>query len=90
MQLTVEDCLIKDRKLKENEDAGRNGGAFYINDYRKYMTKNTFRFSCATNYFFGAEEGRLGNIENILVPLNYKDDNNERNTISDTVFWAIP
>jgi len=54
------------------------------------MTKNTFRFSCATDFYFGAEGGRNRNIENMLVPLNYIEDTEERNTTSDSVFWVIP
>jgi len=82
--------LIKDSKLIANENAGRNGETFNLEEYLKYMTKNTFRFSCATDFYFGAEGGRNRNIENMLVPLNYIEDTEERNTTSDSVFWVIP
>ncbi|HKL80629.1 MAG TPA: transglutaminase-like domain-containing protein [Mobilitalea sp.] len=84
----LRDYLINDTKLKANENAGRNGGVFHMEEYREYMTKNTFRFSCATDFYFGAEGGRNNNIENMLVPLNYVEDRKERNTTCDSVFWG--
>ncbi|MDD4113681.1 MAG: transglutaminase-like domain-containing protein [Herbinix sp.] len=81
--------LAKDTRLKANENAGRNGGTFDLKEYQKYMTKNVFRFSCLTDLYFGADGGN-SNIENMLVPVNYIDDTSERNTTSESVFWAIP
>ncbi len=82
--------LVNDIELKANENAGRNGGAFNLDNYRRYMTKNVFRFTSATNFYFGAENGKYGNVENMLVPLNYTDDKSERNTSSESAFWATP
>lgn len=81
--------LINNTKLKANDDAGWNGNKFYIDNYREYMTKNTFRFSCQTDLYYGSDAIR-NNIDNMLIPLNYSVGTNERVTTSDTVFWATP
>ncbi|MHB8132458.1 MAG: transglutaminase-like domain-containing protein [Mobilitalea sp.] len=86
----LREVLINNQIVIPNENAGRNGRKFKIDDYREYMTKNTFRFECATDFYFGAEDGDNGNVANMLTPLNYFDDTKERNTTSDKVFWAIP
>lgn len=86
----LREMLIINQIIIPNENAGRNGKAFDVDDYREYMTKNTFRFECATDFYFGAEEGYDGNVSNLLTPLNYIDDTEERSTTSDQVFWAIP
>jgi hypothetical protein len=54
------------------------------------MTKNTFRFSSATDLYYGADEGMNGNVENMLVPKGYTDDAAERTTISEEAFWVLP
>lgn len=82
--------LINDINLIPNENAGRNGNVFDINNYRTYMTKNTFRFSSATDFYYGAEDGYNGNVDNMLIPVNYTDGDSERTTTSDGVFWQIP
>ena len=86
----LREALINKDELIPNTNAGHNGEAFDINDYCEYMTKNTFRFMCATDYYFGAEEGVGKNRKNILVPVNYSDDISKSNTTSDKAFWALP
>ena len=39
-----------------NDEANYNGNPFYIPYYRGYMSKNTFRFASATNFYFGGEK----------------------------------
>lgn len=82
--------LINNQPLYMNEEAGRNGNAFDMEYYREYMTKNTFRFSCATDFGFGSEEGTGNNIRNMLIPLNYDEDKSQRTTTSEETFWALP
>lgn len=86
----LREMLLNDEKLIPNKDAGWNGNHFDVKDYREYMTKNTFRFSCATQFYFGAEEGTDGNVQNMLAPKGYTDDLKERTTTSDDAFWALP
>ncbi len=86
----LREYLVKDKTVIPNKDAGRNGNSFNVKEYREYMTKNTFRFSCATDFYFGAEEGYNKNVTNMLVPINYNEDKGERTTTSDVAFWALP
>lgn len=82
--------LINGQKLIPNKNAGRNGAVFDLEDYREYMTKNTLRFQCATNFGFGSEDGVDGDVANMLVPLNYNEDKGERTTTSEEAFWVLP
>ncbi len=86
----LRNSLINDLKIIPNENAGHNGSPFSVDDYRSYMTKNTFRFSCATDYYFGAEEGYKKNVANMLIPKNYTQSKKERITTSPRAFWAKP
>ncbi len=87
---TLRRMLINNETLIANKDAGWNGNPFDMEQYREYMTKNTFRFSCATYYCFGSEDGRNLNIVNMLIPKGYTEDKADRTTTSDTAFWALP
>lgn len=51
----LRDALIHGETLIPNDDAGHNGQPFYLPYYRAYMAKNTFRFACATDFYFGGE-----------------------------------
>ena len=51
----LRDALISGETLIPNDDAGHNGQPFYMPYYRAYMAKNTFRFACATDFYFGGE-----------------------------------
>lgn len=73
-----------------NSNAGWNGNYFDVFEYKSYMAKNTFRFSCATDFSFGSEEGSGGNIQNMLIPTNYTEDKAERTTTSERAFWKTP
>lgn len=86
----LRDMLINEVEVIPNEDAGWNGTTFNVKDYREYMTKNTFRFQCATDFYFGAEEGYKNNIANMLIPAGYNEDKAERTTTDDAMFWIKP
>lgn len=86
----LREMLLDGEALLPNKDAGWNGNSFNTEDYREYMTKNTFRFSCATDFYFGAEEGSSRNVTNMLAPKGYNDDEKERTTTSEQAFWAVP
>lgn len=89
----LRESLISGAPLTANENAGHNGTAFNMAFYRAYMTKNTFRFSCATNYAFGAENA-AGNRTHMLVPkgypVPYAYSRPELVTTSAQAFWAAP
>lgn len=87
---TLRKMLINNETLISNKDAGWNGNSFDMEDYREYMTKNTFRFTCATDFYFGAEARVNRNIDNMLIPKGYTEDKSERTTTSDTAFWVLP
>lgn len=87
---TLRHSLIHDKALVANEEHSYNGSWHSINDYRTYMTKNTFRFTSATDFFFGAEEGHNGNVTNMLIPFGYDEDDAKVTTTSDEAFWITP
>lgn len=88
---TFREYLISGEKTVPNEEFSYNGSrAVSINSYREYMTKNTFRFSSATDFYYGAEEGIDGNVQNMLIPVGYDEDSAERTTTSDKELWKVP
>lgn len=91
----LREILIAGDELFENPNASYNGnGAFDRDDYREYMTKNTFRFDhCTLN-----KEGVDGYAENYkyveLIPCGYPTENfsDERKkgfVYNDIEFWRI-
>ncbi len=51
----LREALAKEEPLYPNASAGRNGQPFSLDFYRAYMTKNTFRFACATDFYAGGD-----------------------------------
>lgn len=52
----LRDALISGERLYANDEAGHNLAPFYMPQYRAYMSKNTFRFACATQFYYGGEK----------------------------------
>lgn len=48
-------ALINNEPLHANDEANYNGAPFYMPRYREYMTKNTFRFASAKDFYFGSK-----------------------------------
>ena len=48
-------ALINGEPLHANDEANYNGAPFYMPRYREYMTKNTFRFASAQDFYFGSK-----------------------------------
>lgn len=86
----LRDSLINGKSTVSNDGFSYNGGNANITSYREYMTKNTFRFSSATDFYFGAEERSNGNVRNMLIPVGYDEDHAEVTTTSDEAFWKLP
>ena len=51
----LREALANEEPLYPNSTAGRNGQPFSMEYYRAYMTKNTFRFACATDFYAGGD-----------------------------------
>lgn len=51
----LREALANQEPLYPNSSAGRNGQPFSMDYYRAYMTKNTFRFACATDFYAGGD-----------------------------------
>lgn len=51
----LREALINDEPLYANDDANYNNTPFYMPRYREYMTKNTFRFVSAQDFYFGSQ-----------------------------------
>lgn len=87
-------ALITGAPLTANADAGHNGMPFMMDWYRAYMTKNTFRFSCAVQFSALSQENGEGVARWMLVPegfsLPYWAQRPEQVTTSATDFWAAP
>lgn len=90
---TLREKLISGETVVPNENAGRNGSRFYIDYYRAYMAKNTFRFSSLTSFGFDAAN-QPGNRENMLLPVDYEipflQYRTEKLTTCASEFWAAP
>ena len=76
-------ALIEGRPLTANPEANYNGGAFVLDDYRDYMTKNTFRFK------HPAVCGREISDFVYLIPVNTLLNVSLLSTDWDA-FWATP
>lgn len=90
---TLRRSLVSGAKLVANSNAGHNRMPFYMDFYRAYMTKNTFRFSCLTDFSYGSE-GSENNQAQMLVPkgypVPYAGSRPERVTTNAAAFWAPP
>lgn len=77
-------ALIEGRPLTANPEANYNGGAFGLDDYRDYMTKNTFRFERP------AVCGREISDFVYLIPVNTQLSTSRMFTTDWDAFWATP
>lgn len=69
----LREMLIAGEEVFANEDASYNGGSFDLQDYRNYMTKNTFRFSRGTLCADGFDDNAERRVE--LLPAGYPTEN---------------
>ena len=77
-------ALIEGRPLTANPEANYNGGAFVLDDYRDYMTKNTFRFK------HPAVCGREISDFVYLIPVNTHYSTSSLLSTDWDAFWATP
>ena len=52
---SLRNALINNEVIHANSEANYNSAPFSMTRYREYMTKNTFRFANARDFYFGAE-----------------------------------
>lgn len=78
------ELLIAGEPVIANDNASYNGGAFDLEFYRNYMTKNTIRFSRGLLYMDGVDDYAVRVI--VLVPTNYSVKNFTRLAQKDFVF----
>ena len=52
---SLRNALINNEVIHANSEANYNSAPFSMARYREYMTKNTFRFANARNFYFGAD-----------------------------------
>ena len=78
------ELLIAGEPVIANDNASYNGGAFDLEFYRNYMTKNTIRFSRGLLYMDGVDDYAVHVI--VLVPTNYPVKNFTRLAQKDFVF----
>ena len=78
------ELLLSGEAVFANEDASYNGGAFDLEYYRNYMTKNTIRFSRGTLYKDGLDDYAARAL--VLVPKKYPAKNFTRMEKRDFVF----
>ena len=86
----LRDSFIDNEEIFANNNAGRNGWRFDMNSYKRFIVDYLFRFSCATNFTFGTEDGRGENHRNILVPVGFNEQTGDIITTSANAFWAAP
>lgn len=87
----LRNCIINGEEFIANENAGWNGDPFDIDYYRTYMAKNTYRFECATDFYYGADINKGENKQNMLVPVGYNPkETNVEITNDDKEFWKAP
>lgn len=97
----LREALISGQKLTPNANAGRNGRLFYMEYYRAYMTKNTFRFSSlldvsSTNggVSFETSVKKNGGKLYMLQPAGFPTENAKKRgeipTADANAFWAAP
>lgn len=90
----LREILLSDEPIYNNVTAGYNGGEFDMEDYRNYMTKNTFRFARNTLNKDGVD-GPTENSRYIeLIPLGYPIENfpesKQTNFVyNDVEFWKM-
>lgn len=90
----LREILLSNEPIYNNITAGHNGSKFDIEDYRNYMTKNTFRFARNTLNKDGVD-GATENSRYIeLIPLNYPIENfpesKQTNFVcNDIEFWKM-
>ncbi len=77
-------ALIEGRPLTANPEANYNGEAFVLDDYRDYMTKNTFRFERP------AVCGREISDFVYLIPVNTQFSTSSLLSTDWDAFWATP
>ncbi len=65
----LREMLLEDEPFFANEDASHNHEGFDSEDYRNYMTKNTFRFSRGTYCANGVDDSEGNRLE--LIPAGY-------------------
>ncbi len=89
----LRDALANGEALVANPDAGYNGLPFSMEYYRAYMSKNTFRFTCAVRNAFDAYGSRQGSVY-MLVPqgwdVPYRSSHSEIITTSADDFFTAP
>ena len=69
----LRDVLISGGALTPNADANYNGGAFDLENYREYMTKNTLRFERGETLRYGYDDGWNHTRVLVLVPAAYRE-----------------
>ena len=86
---TLRESFTFDDIINMNENAAHNNRRFSVKDYKEFMVEYLFLFSCATDFTFGSENQKDGNISNVLVPVGFKDHTDGLTTSADA-FWALP
>lgn len=87
----LRNCIADGEEFIPNENAGWNGNKFDIDYYRMYMAKNTYRFECATDFYYGADSNDGKNVQNMLVPVGYIPKEKYAKVINDdSEFWKAP
>lgn len=87
---SLRENFAHNNEIFANENAGWNNTRFIMTEYKEFMVNYLFRFTCGTNFSFGSEDGKTGNIVNMLVPTDYSEDRAEITTTSINTFWAVP
>lgn len=94
----LREILIGGGELVTNEDANYPGNPINLEDYREYMSKNTFMFQRGIETHYGSEDWRGGKLYRckILVPVKYlelldkyEDDKKESFTTCARTFWSV-
>lgn len=86
----LRNCIINETNLISNESAGWNGNEFDMEYYKTYMAKNTYRFECATDFYYGTDTN-TNNKQNMLVPVGYRPKETYAEiTNNDKEFWKPP
>lgn len=86
------ELLLAGEPVVANDNASHNGGAFDLEFYRNYMTKNTIRFSRGTLYKDGVDDYAVREVE--LVPAAYPVKNfdhaaRRKFVFDDRAFWRM-
>lgn len=87
----LRNCILNGENFIPNEGAGWNGNVFDSDYYRTYMAKNTYRFECATDFYYGADKNNKKDKQNMLVPVGYDPkETYPEITNDDKEFWKAP